>query len=216
IMLILGCISALIVFDWFCKIRKVSVQANKFYFILGLISICLGAYSAMLFQSVYNWIAGGFEKFEFRGMTFLGGLIGGAASFIIGHTFFAKPEIKKEFWKIGEIAPASVFLAHGIGRIGCFFGGCCYGRDNKPDKGGYQKYCGQRFWKFISGNENLYLEIIEPLGYNAKAKNDEYDRLYSSMINRFTSEFFSAFCKENGEIDWNRLVQYNSSISGMK
>jgi len=93
--------------------------------------------------------------------------------------------------------------------------GCCYGRDNKPDKGVYQKYCGQRFWEFISGNENLYLEIIEPLGYNAKAKNDEYDRLYSSMINRFTSEFFNAFCKENGEIDWNRLVQYNSSIGGL-
>jgi len=51
--------------------------------------------------------------------------------------------------------------------------GCCYGRDNKPDKGGYQKYCGQKFWEFISGNENLYLEIIEPLGYNAKSKNDE-------------------------------------------
>jgi hypothetical protein len=94
--------------------------------------------------------------------------------------------------------------------------GCCYGRDNKPDKGGYQKYCGQRFWEFISGNENLYLEIIEPLGYNAKAKNDEYDRLYSSLINRFTSEFLSAFCKENGEIDWNRLVQYNSSIGGLQ
>ncbi len=27
--------------------------------------------------------------------------------------------------------------------------GCCYGRDNKPDKGDYFKYCGQRFWEFI-------------------------------------------------------------------
>jgi hypothetical protein len=94
--------------------------------------------------------------------------------------------------------------------------GCCYGRDNKPDKGGYQKYCGQKFWEFISGNENLYLEIIEPLGYNAKSKNDEYELLYSSMINRFTSEFSTTFCKENGEINWNKLVQYNSSISGLK
>ena len=94
--------------------------------------------------------------------------------------------------------------------------GCCYGRDNKPDKGVYHKYCGQRFWEFISGNENLYLEIIEPLGYNAKSKNDEYELLYSSMINRFTSEFSTTFCKENGEIDWNKLVQYNSSISGLK
>ena len=94
--------------------------------------------------------------------------------------------------------------------------GCCYGRDNKPDKGVYLKYCGQRFWEFISGNENLYLEIIEPLGYNAKSKNDEYELLYSSMINRFTSEFSTTFCKENGEINWNKLVQYNSSISGLK
>lgn len=29
--------------------------------------------------------------------------------------------------------------------------GCCYGRDNKPDKGDYFKYCGQKFWEFISG-----------------------------------------------------------------
>ena len=94
--------------------------------------------------------------------------------------------------------------------------GCCYGRDSSPDKGDYQKYCGQRFWEFISGNENLYLEIIEPLGYNAKLKNDEYELLYSSRINRFTSEFTNTFCKENGEIDWNKLVQYNSSISGLK
>ncbi|MBA2620820.1 MAG: cytosolic protein [Acidobacteria bacterium] len=27
--------------------------------------------------------------------------------------------------------------------------GCCYGRDNKPDKGDYFKYCGQSFWEFI-------------------------------------------------------------------
>jgi len=27
--------------------------------------------------------------------------------------------------------------------------GCCYGRDNRPDKGDYLKYCGQRFWEFI-------------------------------------------------------------------
>lgn len=36
--------------------------------------------------------------------------------------------------------------------------GCCYGRDNKPDKGEYFKYCGQVFWEFISGNTTLYTE----------------------------------------------------------
>lgn len=90
--------------------------------------------------------------------------------------------------------------------------GCCYGRDNKPDKGDYFKYCGQRFWEFISGNSELYREIIEPLGYNAKEKNDDFVKLYSQMINKFTKEFANIFCKNNGEIDWDELVRFNSSI----
>src|SRR3989337_4044183 len=36
--------------------------------------------------------------------------------------------------------------------------GCCYGRNTTPDKGDYLKLCGQRFWAFISGNENLYVD----------------------------------------------------------
>ncbi len=91
--------------------------------------------------------------------------------------------------------------------------GCCYGRDNKPDKGTYFKYCGQAFWKFISGNENLYTEIIEPLGHKAKEKNDEFLNSYSQMINKFTREFSIDFCSENGEIEWKKLVEFNSSIS---
>ena len=89
--------------------------------------------------------------------------------------------------------------------------GCCYGRDNKPDKGDYFKYCGQSFWEFISGNKNLYTEIIEPLGHKAKEKNDNFVKSYSQMINKFTKEFTDEFCKENGEIDWEKLVRFNSS-----
>jgi len=88
--------------------------------------------------------------------------------------------------------------------------GCCYGKDNKPDKGDYFKYCGQSFWKFISGNENLFIEIIEPLGYKAKEKNDDFIKSYSQMINKFTKEFANDFCKNNGEIDWEKLVRFNS------
>ena len=49
--------------------------------------------------------------------------------------------------------------------------GCCYGRDNNPDKGGYFKYCGQEFWELISGDAEFYARIIEPLGHNAKQRN---------------------------------------------
>ncbi len=89
--------------------------------------------------------------------------------------------------------------------------GCCYGRDNNPDKGDFFKYCGQRFWTFISGDSELYTEIVEPLGHKAKEKNDEYLQSYSQMINKFTKEFSNSFCSDNGEIDWQKLVRFNSS-----
>jgi hypothetical protein len=89
--------------------------------------------------------------------------------------------------------------------------GCCYGRDNKPDKGDYFKYCGQRFWEFISGNSDLFTEIIEPLGYKAKEKNNVFIESYSHMINKFTKEFTNLFCRDNGEIDWEKLVRFNSA-----
>ncbi len=57
--------------------------------------------------------------------------------------------------------------------------GCCYGKSTNPDKGDYFKYCGQRFWEFISGNAELYTEIIEPLGHKAKEKNDEFQQSYA-------------------------------------
>jgi hypothetical protein len=89
--------------------------------------------------------------------------------------------------------------------------GCCYGRDNKPDKGDYYKYCGQKFWEFISGYKDLYTGIIEPLGHKAREKNDDFMKSYSQMINKFTKEFANEFCEENGSINWNKLVKFNSS-----
>jgi hypothetical protein len=89
--------------------------------------------------------------------------------------------------------------------------GCCYGIDNAPDKGDYFKYCGQRFWEFVSGDPDLYIDIIEPLGHRAKEKNDDFYKSYAQMINKFTKEFSKDFCHDSGEIDWNKLVRFNSA-----
>ena len=90
--------------------------------------------------------------------------------------------------------------------------GCCYGKDNQPVKGDYFKYCGQRFWEFISGDKDLYLSIIEPLGHKAKEKNDDFLKSYAQMFNKFIKEFANDFCKTNGSIDWNKLVKFNSAM----
>ena len=78
--------------------------------------------------------------------------------------------------------------------------GCCYGQDNNPDKGDYYKYCGQRFWEFISGNPELFTQIIEPLGYKAKERNEAFMISFSQMINKFTKEFSNIFCDDDGNM----------------
>lgn len=93
--------------------------------------------------------------------------------------------------------------------------GCCYGRDDSPNKGFYYKYCGQLFWEFISGDKDLYTKIIEPLGHKAKEKNDDFLITYSQIINKLTREFSVQFCKVSGEIDWEKLVRFNSSIENI-
>ncbi len=90
--------------------------------------------------------------------------------------------------------------------------GCCYGRNANQDKGDYFKYCGQIFWEFISCDNELFTEIIEPLGYKSKERNEEFLILYSQRINKFTNEFFTDYCNKNGVIDWIKLVRFNSAI----
>ena len=88
--------------------------------------------------------------------------------------------------------------------------GCCYGKTSESDKGDYFKYCGQEFWEFISGDSSLYTEIVEPLGHKAKEKNEEFLKSYAKTINKFTRGFTEDFCKVSGEIDWVKLVKFNS------
>lgn len=90
--------------------------------------------------------------------------------------------------------------------------GCCYGKDKNPDKNGiYFKYCGQVFWEFISGDKELYTKLIQPLGYKAKEKNDDYLKAYSRIVNKFTLEFGKEFCNSDGDIDWKKFVMFNSA-----
>ena len=89
--------------------------------------------------------------------------------------------------------------------------GCCYGKENQVDKGDYLKLCGQQFWKFISGNESLYTDIIEPLGHKAKEKNEQFMEEYAKVINKFIQKFIQDFCDDDGQINWNKLVKFNSA-----
>ncbi|MGI9250436.1 MAG: PmeII family type II restriction endonuclease [Pseudohongiellaceae bacterium] len=92
--------------------------------------------------------------------------------------------------------------------------GCCYGKDDNPDKGDYTKLCGQRFWEFITGDKSIYKDIIEPLGHEAKARNEEFSSQRDNILNKFTATFIEQFCRNDGSIDWPRLIEFNSAARG--
>lgn len=104
--------------------------------------------------------------------------------------------------------------------------GCMYGKDRSPKKTGkikeagsiidevvYWKLCGQDFWYFISNNKELYLEIIEPLGYQAKQRNTDFQNEYDNFINKLTREFLNDYSNEDGSIAWDRLTKFVSESS---
>jgi len=74
----------------------------------------------------------GFREFFSYGFVFYGGLLGGFAVFI-PYCIVRKLNLGE---MINVIIP-SVPLVHGIGRIGCFFAGCCYGMPMDPPWGVY-------------------------------------------------------------------------------
>jgi hypothetical protein len=72
------------------------------------------------------------------------------------------------------------------------------------------KIMGQNFWYMISGVPNFYIDIIEPIGFNARLHNDNFIREKSAILNLLTVEFAKNFCDVNGNIDWAKIVAYNS------
>ena len=58
------------------------------------------------------------------GLVFYGGFIMAMAVVII---YVKKNEMS--LWKVGDILAPSVAIGQGVGRLGCFFAGCCYGRE---------------------------------------------------------------------------------------
>jgi hypothetical protein len=89
--------------------------------------------------------------------------------------------------------------------------GICYGKVRTAyHQSGYLKVVGQNFWYLISENENLYTDIVEPIGYRAREHNENFAEQRDQIINRFTRDFTIRFCDENGAIDWQALVQFNS------
>ena len=98
-------------------------QTNKLLYILAA-SLILALVSSYLFDGIFHSIQEG--KLTFGSITFIGGLIGGLAAFLILLKYFYKDD-NKDVRTIMNTIITGVVLAHAFGRIGCFLAGCCFG-----------------------------------------------------------------------------------------
>lgn len=66
------------------------------------------------------------------GLIFYGGLIGGVVGYFFAY-FFVIRKHHLSGWKIADIVAPCVALGLGLGRLGCFLNGCCYGNVACPE-----------------------------------------------------------------------------------
>jgi hypothetical protein len=93
--------------------------------------------------------------------------------------------------------------------------GICYGnlRETSVEKVIYKEFVGEQFWTFISGgHKNLYTDLIEPLARKANKYEQDYDKEYAQAINRLVKLFTAHFVNDEGDIDWKKILEFNSGI----
>lgn len=129
VMIAVGILCAFLTLFYLTKKKGVDVRLTDFIFYNGIASIVVGFGFATLFQSTYNYIKNPSAGFELgSGMTFIGGLIGGVACFLAIYFIFRK-KYTTRLYEVISLLPCSILIAHAFGRIGCFFAGCCYGKE---------------------------------------------------------------------------------------
>jgi phosphatidylglycerol---prolipoprotein diacylglyceryl transferase len=119
----LGIIAGALIYFYEAKKNK---QANEFSFLVAIGAFVGSAIGAKLLELLINIdhieTANDLFLFLFSGRTVIGGLIGGT----IG-VWLTKRIIGLKAKRGNLFAPA-VAIGMAIGRIGCFFNGCCYGK----------------------------------------------------------------------------------------
>ena len=189
------------------KISGYSRTAIDTIITIGIFAIIIGVLSGMFFQAIYNAIDG--KGFNLNGgMTFIGGLIGGVLAFLalyflyvrvinprLKNTNYFKSEMNKGVWYLIRIAPISITIAHGFGRIGCLFAGCCHGKPTNDWCGIYSENAGTTVIP-LQLYEAIFLFLLAGflafLFFKFRSKDTMAIYLVSYGIWRFIIEFFRA------------------------
>lgn len=91
--------------------------------------------------------------------------------------------------------------------------GYSYGKKRPTGKGKptiYRELAGQDFWAELTGDSDFYIKIIEYMGDKPEQYLEKYRESYTKASNRLVKQFTEQFCDDDGSINWDRLVRFNS------
>lgn len=126
-MIALGIVACFVYLEIYYRKKKVSRLLVSAFELNGVAAIVMGFVFANLFQNLYDFIENPSAFAWSWSLTFYGGLFGGVLSFLLGYFSVIRKKFGPQMRDLLVIAPASIAVAHGFGRIGCFLAGCCYG-----------------------------------------------------------------------------------------
>ena len=136
ICIMLGVVAALVLADRIGVKKGFSIALQKMLILSIVGAVVIGFFGAILFQAFYDFLETGTFSLQ-AGMTFYGGFIFGVGGFllfwlVISKAFGVQKEAIVNTRQVADMAGCIVPLAHALGRLGCFFAGCCHG--NVTDK----------------------------------------------------------------------------------
>jgi len=118
----------------FLYLKKFSLKKNTYIdlAITFIVTLILAFVFAIVFENLYESIKNAKldqpQQWTWS-MTFYGGVIGGVLAFILMYKFFFLRLNNTIIDKLFVIVPGAISLGHAFGRLGCFFNGCCYGKE---------------------------------------------------------------------------------------
>lgn len=87
-----------------------------------------------------------------------------------------------------------------------------YGK-KKIGRGGekfYKELAGKDFWYWLTGDQEFYTKIISYMGTRPDQYAARFEAAYTSAENRLIRSFTMKYCKEDGSINWDELIKFNS------
>lgn len=89
-----------------------------------------------------------------------------------------------------------------------------YGYGKKKTKVGKEKFylelAGKDFWEWLTGDAEFYTKIITFMGTRPDEYIKQFEEAYNKAENRMIREFTIKYCNEDGSIDWDTLIKFNS------